>query len=274
MTNIVNSGPAQPVFVVNPATPANGGGGQVEITGQPIATTAQATIVNTDPIPVAGVDGPLALDATAQAIVDAIVTRLPLLAAGRVPVALDGAQAVSGPLTDAQLRATPVVILDPIAYFASAAGGRVAFNIATAVIPLSGTGEQPLAALINPADSGKDMVLDLGEFGTSVNATFRRYRNATITPTGAPRTPTNTGGGAATSAALMYVGGTGATYTRTGGTIAKDAFIQAFTTYFTQLRGRSVLRPGQSLSWTIQPTTGGAFTASVYLEYYERPAEA
>lgn len=172
-------------------------------------------------------------------------------------------------LTNAQLRATPILVMDPIAYYASAAGGRVAYNITTGVVTIGSSGEQSLAALVNPSDSGKDLVLDLGEFGASAVTTFRRYRNATITPTGAPLTGSNIGGGSTTTVARMYVGGTSPTFTRSGGTVSKDAFIAASTTYFTFLRGRSIIRPGQSVSWTIQGPNSGNFTASVYFEFYE-----
>lgn len=252
----IAGGPAQPVYLLNQSLPASGEGDQpqrvtlADVNGNPISSfngTANQGAPGVQPWLVSGI---VALDtATRNAL---------------------------APLSQVAISNSPVV-LDPMAYFASAAGGRVAFNISTAVVNLSGTGEQPLAALVNPSGSNEDMVLDIGEFGCSTNATFRRYRNAIITPTGTPREPTNTGGGSATSAARMYVGGTTPTYTRSGGLVAKDAFIQGYATYFTYLRGRSVLRPGQSLSWTIQlpqGQSGNAFTASVYIEYYKRTAEA
>ncbi len=162
-----------------------------------------------------------------------------------------------------------------IAYWASVIGGRLAFNITTGIITISGTGEHELAALVNPAGSGKDIYLDLGEFGASANTTFRRYRNATITPTASGNAGVNTGGGTATSVARMYPNGT---YTRgTGagaGTVAKTAHIAAFQQYVTELKGRSVLRPGNVLAWTIQGSSalGSSLTCSIFFEYWERDA--
>jgi hypothetical protein len=172
--------------------------------------------------------------------------------------------------------------LSPIAYYASAAGGRVAYNITTQLVTFTTNGEQPLAALVNPTGSGMDIYLDMGEFGSSLNTAFRRYRNATITATGTPLTGSNTGGGSGTSVARMYTGGAGLapgstpTFTRSGGTIAKTAHIAAFQQYKTDIGGRVVLRPGQNLSWTITTTTNvtaaNPMTASVFFEYWELPS--
>jgi len=186
----------------------------------------------------------------------------------------DGVLLTEGALTDTQLRAAAVVIADPISFYATAAGGRVAFNITTGLLAVGNSGESTLAALVNPSGSGNDIFIDVGEFGSSLNATFRRYRNSTITPTGTAISGNNMGGGSATSVAQMYVGGTGATFTRTGGNVSKTAHIAAYQQYLTEIKGRSILRPGQSLSWTITPPSGNLnnFTASVYFEYWELPA--
>jgi hypothetical protein len=162
-----------------------------------------------------------------------------------------------------------------IAYYASLHGGRVAFNITTGIVPLaSGTSEQALALLVNPADSGYDLYLDVGEFGCSINATFRRYRGATLSSLSSPISANNMGGGSGTSVAQMYIGGTGATYTRSGGTVAKTAHIAAYQQYLTNLGGRVVIRPGNHLVWTITAPSGNSnnFTGSVYFEYWELPA--
>lgn len=185
-------------------------------------------------------------------------------------------------LTDAQLRASAVVVADPISFYATAAGGRVAFNITSQIVTFTTNGEQPLAALVNPTDSGKDLYIDLGEFGSSQNATFRRYRNGTITPTGTALGASNIGGGSATSAAQMYTGGAGLTpastptYTRAGGTVSKTAHIAAYQQHLATAKGRTVLRPGQSLAWTItvnsNVTAANPMTASVYVEFWELAA--
>lgn len=163
-------------------------------------------------------------------------------------------------------------VVPAIAYYATVAGGRVAFNITTGIVSLSGAGEQQLAAVVNPTGSGKDMYLDFGEFGSSANTTFRRYRNATITNGTNPISAANMGGGSATSVAILY---TGSNYTRTGGTVAKTAHIAAYQQYLTQIQGKTILRPGNSMAWTIEGAQGGgAFTASIYFEYYELTAIA
>lgn len=162
-----------------------------------------------------------------------------------------------------------------MAYYASAAGGRIAYNVTTGMVALANNNnEQPLALLENPAGSGYDLYLDLGEFGCSINASFRRYRAATISGQSSPITPNNMGGGSSVSVARMYVGGTSPTYTRTGGTVAKTAHIAAYQQYTTNLGGRSVLRPGSHLVWTITHPSGSAqsFTGSVYFEWWELPA--
>lgn len=186
---------------------------------------------------------------------------------------------VTGPVTNTELRASPLRTQRDIAYYASAAGGRVAFNITTQLVSFTTGGEQNLAALVNPSTSGMDFYLDLGEFGASINTTFRRYRNSTLTLSGTPKEPSNMGGGTATSAARMYPGGTtGSTFTQTGGVVAKTAHIRAFDQYLTMLEGKVVLRPGQSLAWTITPdanvTAANPMTASVFFEFWQQPAMA
>lgn len=162
----------------------------------------------------------------------------------------------------------PVLASDLITHYATAAGGRRSFNITSGIVSIGSSGEQPVAALVNPTGSGKDMFLDLGEFGSSLNATFRRYRNPTLSGLSSPISGVNMGGGSTASAAQMYVPGT---YTRTGGTVSKTAHIAAYQQYLTNIRGRTVLRPGQSIAWTITNASGGisGFTASIYFEYWE-----
>lgn len=163
-----------------------------------------------------------------------------------------------------------------MAYYASSAGGRIAFNITTGIVPLANNSdEQALALLVNPTGSGYDLYLDLGEFGCSINATFRRYRASTLSNLSlSPITANNMGGGSGSSVARMYIGGTSPAYTRTGGTVAKTAHIAAYQQYLTNLGGRSILRPGSHLVWTIDGPSGNNanFTGSVYFEYWELPA--
>lgn len=159
-----------------------------------------------------------------------------------------------------------------IAYYASPAGGTVAFNITTGVVTIAASGLQSLALMENPANSGVDCYLDVGEFGSSGNTTFQRLRNATILTRGTALLPSNMGGGANAGALRMYAGGSNFTFS--GGTVAKTAHIAAFQQYLTLLGGRVRLRPGQSLLWQITGPggLGGSLTASVFFEYWERPA--
>lgn len=160
---------------------------------------------------------------------------------------------------------------EPIAFYASEAGGRLAFNITTNVVTITSSGEQPLALLENPADSGKDMYIDTGEFASSVNTQFRRYRGPTINTRGTAKNGANMSGGSTLSVMKMYPAGE---FTVTSpGTVAKTAHITAYEQYVTSIKGKTVLRPGNALYWTIdQPSGGTQLTASIYIEYYELPA--
>lgn len=167
----------------------------------------------------------------------------------------------------------PTVVRPEIAYYASAAGGRTAFNIATGFVTVTrGTAEQPLAALVNPADSGKDMFLHFGEFGSSIDTRFRRYRGATVTGLANPISPVNmagTTGNPPTSAARMYVP---PGFTKNGGVVAKTAYIAAYRQYRGDFEGASIVRPGGVITWTIDQVDVPSASASIYLEYFERPA--
>jgi hypothetical protein len=159
---------------------------------------------------------------------------------------------------------------EPITFYASEAGGRLAFNITTDVVTINGSGEQPLALLENPGGSGKDMYIDTGEFASSVNTQFRRYRGAAIDTRGTAKSGANMSGGAAASVVKMYPAGQ-FTITNTG-TVAKTAHIASYEQYVTSIKGKTVLRPGNALYWTIdQPAGGTQLTASIYIEYYELP---
>lgn len=167
---------------------------------------------------------------------------------------------------------TDMTSQEKIAYAATSAGGRVAFNISTGVVALSAlSGELALAALVNPTGSGKDIFIDMGEFGSTVNCLFKRYRGGTLSALSSPISGFNMSGGSATSVAQFYVA---PNFTRTGGTVAKIAHVGAYNTYFAWLRGRTVLRPGNSLAWTITPPVISAFSASIYFEYWETTAAA
>jgi hypothetical protein len=162
-------------------------------------------------------------------------------------------------------------LYDEIRYFSTAAGGTKAFNVTSGLLTITSSGEQPLAAFVNPADSGVDVFIDIGEFGASANTTFRRYRGSTLSSLSNAITPSNMGGGANTAGSRLY---TPPNYTRTSGTVTKTAHIAAFQQYVTEIKGRTRLKPGQSIAWTITGPggLGGSMTATVYLEFWEAPA--
>lgn len=163
-----------------------------------------------------------------------------------------------------------VLTYDPIAYYASASGGRVAFGTTTDYLTISGSVEVGLAVFVNPSGSGVDAYIDLGEFGSSIDSSFRRYRGSTITGLGTPRPVANMGGGANDSACKMYVPGQ---FSASGGTVGKVAYMRQSTNYQTRLGGRTILRPGQGIYWSIDGK-GQNYTAMVYLEWWEVAAVA
>lgn len=163
------------------------------------------------------------------------------------------------------------VLQDELEYWTSQGSG---FNASTGIVDLTGSAAQELAAFINPAGSGVDAFLMLGEFGASVDALFQRLGGATVTPTGAAIVPANRNGDAGVSPCRMYKGGaTTATYTRVGGTVRKTAHIGGYAQYITAIK-RVRVRPGTALAWMMTGTTalGTAYTGTVFLEWFERPA--
>lgn len=169
------------------------------------------------------------------------------------------------------------------AHYASADGGRVGFNSVTGYVTIpTGAGENNLAAFENPAGSGVDCFLSLGEFAASLDTRFRRYSGAaTITVTGSARAAGNRGGGSAAPLAKLYAAGTytaaNANETATpanSANLRKVAFIKAFQQYVTVLNSEGVVRPGQRLIWTIDNDSNASFMAMVYLEWHEVAAAA
>lgn len=172
------------------------------------------------------------------------------------------------PLTDSQLRSAPLPFRDEISYWAEQGW---AFNITSGVLAIASSGEQLLAALVNPAGSGRDAYLDLGEFGASADTTFRRYRNRTLTNLSNPISPNSMTASTNASVVRMYVP---PNFSATNGTVVKTAHIASYQPYLTHMRGRAKISPGSSLTWTIVGPGGmeASMTASVYFEYWERPS--
>jgi len=160
------------------------------------------------------------------------------------------------------------------AYYASAAGGRVRFSASTDYVMINDEGVTDLALFVNPPNSGVDCYLDIGEFGASFDARFRRLGGFahTIPDVSAGPLSRNTGGGSQVAACRLYRPGQ---YTVSGGDVRKTAYMRASTNYITMIEGRSVVRPGNALAWTIQATRaniGGRPHGFVHLEWIELPA--
>lgn len=163
------------------------------------------------------------------------------------------------------------IIPQAMQYYSSLAGGRRAFAIGTGYLAIPNTGGDSLCALVNPDNSGADIYLDLGEFGADKNTRFHRFGAPATSLTGLanPIVGNNLSRGSTPSVARMYTRGN---YTvATPGAETKVAFMQAYQTYFAYLGGRSILRPGRAIYWTIDNAT--AINVNVYFEYWELPAQ-
>jgi hypothetical protein len=160
--------------------------------------------------------------------------------------------------------------IDLLAYLATAGAGRRAFNITSDVVSLSGSTEVDVCVFENPADSNTDIIMWYGEFGCSSNSLFRRYRNAVLATRGTAKVPVNMGGGSAAGVARMYPAGQ---FTLSSpGVVSKSAHIGSYRPHPSDVRGRTILRPGQCTRWTVVTPGGGSFTASVYWEFGQAAA--
>lgn len=159
-----------------------------------------------------------------------------------------------------------------IDFYSTRDGGRRAFGAGTGFITIASNAEAQFCAFENPAGSGVDIYLDVGEFSSNQNTEFRRYVGQTLLTRGTAVPVRNLGGGTTASVAKLYVAGQYTTATPDPASIGKVAYLSAYNTYFTSLRGRSVVRPGRAVYWTIDGTSSNV-KGNVYLEWYELPAQ-
>ena len=153
--------------------------------------------------------------------------------------------------------------------------GRVSFALSSGFVPFTVGAQRPLAALVNPADSGVDLYFARGEFSCSVEgARFRRWTGpaSSVTAVKNPRAPGNLSGGRA-SKVRMYVG---SDFVPGAGAVeSKHAHIGPVT-YKANLDGVRVW-PGRAIYWTLEAGRtpglgGGDLDGVVYLEWWEEPA--
>lgn len=154
-------------------------------------------------------------------------------------------------------------------YYTSAAGGRVTFNATTDLVAVSNSNEALVGALVNPTGSGVDIALDVIEIGASAATVQRRYRGRTVTVTGAARPAVNRGGGSNTPVGRLYAAGA---FTATGGTVGKVNFLDANSPFHNHVDGTLILRPGESLVWSVDGLANGGFNASLFVDWWEAPA--
>lgn len=161
-------------------------------------------------------------------------------------------------------------VVNTIEYYASEAGGRVAFNAATDYITMANSqASEPFAMFENPAASGVDVYMWFGEFASSADVRFRRMGGTTVSTRGTPRTTFNMGGGTTVGQGKLYVAGQ-FTVNTAAAVLRKQAFMRAYETYMTHINGVRI-KPGGVLYWTVD---GRGQDCSIYLEWYELPAVA
>ncbi len=156
-----------------------------------------------------------------------------------------------------------VLSIEPSAFYASAEGGRVGYDASTGPLSISVIATTPFALFVNPVNSGKDVYVDTIEFGCSWDTIFQRLRNPAIQITGSPQPTNNRGGGEISGVGKLYVMGK---FSVTGGSISKTLHLKGYSQYASMPRGAVILRPGESLAWTV---LAGAGTASIYIEWWE-----
>lgn len=145
----------------------------------------------------------------------------------------------------------------PLGYLKAAAG--ILMGATSGFVTALATGAN-IAALVNPAASGKNLVLYAVYKGALQNGTMARTRGATISG-GALVTATNRGGAATGTVGRFYSGSTA--ITATGGVIDKQNVVGVNADNRTLEDGSVILRPGDSLLWNYVPTTTSTATIEV-----------
>ena len=149
-------------------------------------------------------------------------------------------------------------------YYASAAGGRVSFNVTSGSV--AGNAAQLAMVLSNPAASPVDLYIERITLSNSVNGTWTRMRNSALTITGTSLVFQNRGGGANGSEARAYINGA---VTATGGTTTSTTHVAAYIPFSIEEDGALILMPGQNAAWTFTPNAGGSYTAAINVVEWE-----
>lgn len=188
----------------------------------------------------------------------------------------------TGTITIGAIANNPDNIIGAVAdlgqYYATSFGGRVIFNASTGdSTGLTGTTVNNIAWLRNPVGSGVDMFVYRIALGGSAVVKFRRYRNGSPAVNGTPTTPTrfNRGGGSNASQGILYKQGQ-FTYTPTEPNLSKVSYVPANGNDTDAVNGSVVLRPGESLVWTVAGVSGlgGGYEASIEVVWWELAASA
>ena len=182
----------------------------------------------------------------------------------------------TGTITIGAIANNPDNIIGAVAdlgqYYASSFGGRVIFNASTGdSTGLTGTAVTNLAWLRNPAGSGVDLFVYRIFLGASAVVKFRRYRGGSPAISGSPTPPTrfNRGGGANTSQGILYKQGQ-FTYTPLEANLSKVSYVPANGTDADPVNGSIVLRPGESVVWTVAGTSAlDGYEASIEVVWWE-----
>lgn len=154
-------------------------------------------------------------------------------------------------------------------YYATAEGGRVAFNVTSGLISLGVSGG---IVLIFENLSGSQIDCHLARFLLTGNTIgrFERYRNGTISGNRTALTPINRGGGTNTPKAKAYLS-SGAS--AANGILSKIQFFTANTEDVAKIDGSIILRPGQNLYWNFNPTGMNSSSNSIELVWWELAAQ-
>ena len=130
-------------------------------------------------------------------------------------------------------------------FYASKAGGQLAFNCTSGVVTTV-RNEMVLLAFENPPTSGVNALISKFFLTTDTNSRFDRFRNGRISNGGTPLIAVNRGGGLNKPKCNSYAA---SLLTLTGGTLSKIQFISAFNELRDDIGGSIILQPGETIAW-------------------------
>lgn len=163
-----------------------------------------------------------------------------------------------------------VEVRDLAQYYSAPAGGNVCFAATTGAQTIPNAGGWA-GVIQNPSDSGVDLYFERITVGANRAGRFERYRNPTVSVTGAATASVNRGGGTNTSKGKLY---TAAAASASGGVLERVIFNFASGTDTTHEHGGVILRPGSAMGWWYIPESAGATLATVQAVYWEQSAAA